>query len=83
MPSDINDHKENIVIFNSSEDEFSAIGGKFESIKLFNSQIEGIKAIVDHYSGDSSKHFYLRIHPNLKKSHIAIIKIYINLIIPI
>lgn len=67
LPSDINDHKENIVIFNSSEDEFSAIGGKFESIKLFNSQIEGIKAIVDHYSGDSSKHFYLRIHPNLKK----------------
>ncbi len=57
--------KENIVIFNSSEDEFSAISKEFDSKKLFKNQIEGIKEILNHYAGDSKKHFYLRIHPNL------------------
>lgn len=64
----IDDWKEeldNIVIFNSSEDEFFAVSGDFEKGKLFPSQIEGIKAIVEHYKDDNTKHFYLRVHPNL------------------
>lgn len=40
--------KENIVIFNSSEDEFSGIGGEWEE-KLFPTQLEGIQRIVEHY----------------------------------
>lgn len=57
--------KENIVIFNSSEDEFFSVSGDFEKGKVFPSQIEGIKAIVEHYKDDATKHFYLRVHPNL------------------
>lgn len=57
--------KENIVIFNSSEDEFYAVSGDFEKGKVFKSQLEGIKKILEHYSNDSTKHFYLRVHPNL------------------
>lgn len=59
------DAKDNIVIFNSSEDEFSAVSGDFENSKLFNSQIEGIINILEHYREDPTKHFYLRVHPNL------------------
>lgn len=56
--------KENIVIFNSSEDEFSGIGGEWEE-KLFPTQLEGIQRIVEHYEQDNRKHFYLKVHPNL------------------
>lgn len=57
--------KENIVIFNSSEDEFYAVSGDFAKRKIFPSQLEGIKTILEHYKNDKSKHFYLRVHPNL------------------
>lgn len=59
------DEKENIVIFNSSEDEFSAVSGDFENKKIFQSQLDGIKAIMEHYKTDLTKRFYLRVHPNL------------------
>lgn len=59
------DSKENIVIYNSSEDEFCAVSGDFENKKLFSNQMNGIKTIVEHYRNDNSKHFYLRVHPNL------------------
>jgi len=55
----------NISIFNSSDDEYSSIGGEWDKGNLFSSQIEGIKKIVEHYLEDKNKHFYLRIHPNL------------------
>lgn len=56
--------KINIAIFNSSEDEFAAVGGDWESLKIFSSQYEGIVYLLEH--ADPSIHFYLRIHPNLK-----------------
>lgn len=59
--------KENIVIFNSSEDEFCAISEDFEKGKFFDSQIQGIKKIVEHYLDDDSKRFYLKVHPNLRE----------------
>jgi len=58
--------KRNIVIFNSSEDEFAAIGDIFESKALFPSQELGIRAILKHFENNKTLHFYLRIHPNLK-----------------
>lgn len=61
-----NPEKENIIIFNSSEDEFTAIGKSFNKRKLFESQLSGIKTILNRYGNDETKHFYLRIHPNLK-----------------
>lgn len=66
MPTTWRTDKENIVIFNSSEDEFAAISKMFEEDKVFVSQLEGVKAIVSHYVNDFSKHFTLRVHPHLR-----------------
>ena len=66
MPQNWNESVENIVIFNSSEDEYAAISKEFDREALFRSQIDGIKAIVEHYQSDETKHFTLRVHPNLK-----------------
>lgn len=65
MPQEWNNSVENIVIFNSSEDEFAAISKEFDEEALFRNQIEGIIAIVEHYRNDKTKHFTLRVHPNL------------------
>lgn len=65
LPSKWNPKKTNIVIFNSSEDEFAAVGDKYEQYAMFPSQIEGIKSILKMCEQDKSIHFYLRIHPNL------------------
>ena len=40
---------------------------EFDDGAFFPSQIEGIKSIVEHYKHDKTKHFTLRVHPNLKK----------------
>lgn len=66
LPNDWNPNKDNIVIFNSSEDEFAAISHAVDKEKVFLNQLEGIRTIVEHYKDDTSKHFTLRIHPNLK-----------------
>lgn len=65
LPIDFNKNKQNIVIFNSSEDEYAAIGDEYDKLSLFKSQIEGIKYIFDTFKDDKTIHFYLRIHPNL------------------
>lgn len=67
MPEGWKDDVENIVIFNSSEDEFAAVSKEFDDAAFFPSQIEGIKSIIEHYKHDKTKHFTLRVHPNLKK----------------
>jgi hypothetical protein len=64
MPLGWDENNKNIVIFNSSEDEFMAIGGEWELDKLFTSQYEGLK-IISEYAKSSNAHYYLRIHPNL------------------
>lgn len=53
----------NIVIFNSSEDEYSAVGGEWDET-VFSSEYEAIDYILQHSSPDI--HYYLRIHPHLK-----------------
>ena len=64
MPSGWDDNNENVVVFNSSEDEFMAVGGEWESGKLFPTQYDGLK-FMSEYAKSSNTHFYLRIHPNL------------------
>jgi hypothetical protein len=64
LPDHWDKAKKNIVIFNSSEDEFAAIGREWDDLALFNSQEEGIRFILDNVK-DENIHFYLRIHPNL------------------
>lgn len=65
LPAKWNRSKKNIVIFNSSEDEFFSIGESWEQHNLFRTQIEGIKYLVQSVAQDSEIIFHLRIHPNL------------------
>ena len=65
LPKDWDVKKKNIVIFNSSEDEFSAIGDEYDSYALFPSQYRGIHFILDSLKNQPDIHVYLRIHPNL------------------
>ena len=43
IPNTWNFDKINVVIFNSSEDEYAAIGGEWDKNKVFDNQIQGIK----------------------------------------
>lgn len=76
LPDGFNNNVEVISIFNSSEDEFCAVSHDYDRAKLFENQYIALKAIFDHYKNDTSKHFYLRIHPHLKdvpyRSHMAL-----------
>lgn len=66
LPEDWDDKRINVAIFNSSEDENAAIGGDFERNNLFDSQLAGIRYILDNVK-DTNVHFYLRVHPNLMR----------------
>lgn len=66
LPKNWDSSKENIAIYTSSEDEYFSISKEFDTKMLFPSQFEGLKTIFEKYKNDSQKHFYLRIHPNLK-----------------
>ena len=65
LPENWDENKHNIVILNSSEDEFAAIGEDYEK-NFYPSQYCGIKDIFERYMNLKGYHFYLRIHPNLK-----------------
>lgn len=65
LPQNWNTNKRNIVIFNSSEDEFVAIGDEYATLNLFKSQMDGIKFIFESFKDDEDINFYVRIHPNL------------------
>lgn len=65
LPDNWDSAKQNIIIFNSSEDEFLSVGPDFDAYSLFETQIEGIRFLVENIH-DQSIHIYLRIHPNLK-----------------
>lgn len=65
LPEDWDGEKKNIVIFNSSEDEFAAVGDEYDSYALFPSQYRGIRFILDATKDMPNAHIYLRIHPNL------------------
>ncbi len=73
MPEGWNNNVENITIFNSSEDEFCSVSKDYDNNLLFSNQYMALKTIFDHYRDDNTKHFYVRIHPNMKnvpfKSH--------------
>ncbi len=62
---EFDDSKINIAIMNSSEDEYAAVGGEWDDLKFFKTQYEGIIYLLEN--APSNVHFYLRIHPNLRK----------------
>jgi hypothetical protein len=64
LPKSWDFRKRNIVIFNSSEDEFSSIGDEWKN-PLYTTQVKAVRAIVDDLSAHDGLHVYLRMHPNL------------------
>lgn len=62
---EFDESKRNIAIMNSSEDEFAAVGGDWDKLKLFKTQYDGIIYLLEH--ADKNFHFYLRVHPNLSE----------------
>lgn len=65
LPNHWDSSKHNLVIFNSSEDEFAAIGDEYEQKALFKSQLDGLIYIKDLLRERDDIQVTLRIHPNL------------------
>lgn len=66
LPHNWDPKKQNIVIFNSSEDEFAAIGREWQN-PLYRDQQDGLERILASLTpADANLHFYLRVHPNLR-----------------
>jgi hypothetical protein len=63
LPESWDESKRNIVIFNSSDDEFAAVGREFDNPK-FGMQLNVLKYIKQRFSGDDCINIYLRMHPN-------------------
>lgn len=66
LPENFSRDKENIVIFNSSEDEFASIGKDFDDYQLFKNQTAGIQFLLKNLPADKYQ-IYVRIHPNLTR----------------
>jgi len=64
LPADWEKDKENIVLFNSSDDEFVAIGPSWQG-PIYANQTEAVDRIVAALDGETHRHLYLRVHPNL------------------
>jgi hypothetical protein len=66
LPTHWDKSKKNIVVFNSSEDEYAAIGDLWKN-PMYKDQTEGFMRILKSVEqiGDNSIHLTLRIHPNL------------------
>jgi hypothetical protein len=64
LPESFDFQKINIAIFNSSLDEYEGISG-FKT-GVYKSDNDGIEKLVFAFRNDEKKHFYLRVHPNLK-----------------
>ena len=68
LPKNWEASKHNVVIFNSSEDEYAAIGGEYDKT-LYKNQTEAITRLCESTIGDKGIVLWLRIHPNLSKVH--------------
>jgi hypothetical protein len=66
LPEGWDPNKINILICNSSEDEFASLDEEWKN-PFYENQTEGIIRIVTNGANFSNVHFYLRIHPNLGK----------------
>jgi len=63
LPGDFDASRRNVVIFNSSEDEFAAVEG-YEN-PVYETQVQGIHRIIENSDLDDDIHIYLRVHPSL------------------
>lgn len=79
LPNGFDLAKKNIIVFNSSEDEYAAIDPTFDSFSLAKSQYQGMTMLAKLLKGHPEYHIYLRIHPNLVKIqfpyHVELLKL--------
>lgn len=66
LPEGWDSRKINVLICNSSEDEFASLDEEWKN-PFYENQTEGIIKMVTDGASLSNVHFYLRIHPNLSK----------------
>lgn len=67
LPQDWTSSRINLVIFNSSEDEFASIGDEWQN-PLYQTQRDGLLRILESLrSWNKDFHVYLRMHPNLRE----------------
>lgn len=64
LPDSWDSSKHNIAVFNSSEDEYTAVGGDYDKT-LYVNQTEAMTRICESLSDDPDIVIWLRIHPNL------------------
>lgn len=67
LPDNFDKNKENIVIFNSSLDEYYAFDDWQNPIGKDDN--EAIFKLIEKFKDDKGRHFYLRIHPNLSDAN--------------
>jgi len=67
LPPDWDSSKNNIVIFNSSEDEYAAIGKEWKN-PIYDDQLIALQQILSEslIVNNVKLRLYLRVHPNLK-----------------
>ena len=66
LPENWDLNHRNVVIFNSSEDEFTSLGRDWDSLSLFGSQLKGVEHICSFLMQEPQTRVYVRVHPNLK-----------------
>lgn len=64
LPADFDRNRKNVVLYNSSLDEYEGIAGI--SGKIYPADNIGITKLLEAFELSSDTHFYLRVHPNLK-----------------
>lgn len=68
LPDNWDSNRRNMVLFNSSEDEFVAIGNEWRN-HLYPDQLSGTRQIIADwltYMQPATDHLYIRLHPNLR-----------------
>lgn len=68
LPAGWDASKHNIAIFNSSEDEYAAVGGEYDKT-LYINQTEAMHRLCESLKDDPGVMLWLRIHPNLSNVH--------------
>ena len=66
LPESFSKNRKNIAIFNSTIEEYAAVKGWEKFLYIYDNEIDAIKSILTLFKNDDNKHFYLRVHPNLK-----------------
>jgi Capsule polysaccharide biosynthesis protein len=68
LPDGWDASKHNIAVFNSSEDEYAAVGGDYDHT-LYKNQTDAMRRLCESLHDDRDIVIWLRIHPNLSNVH--------------